>query len=170
MPREYYESICILSPGKYFQFSLWPNKICDELKCTSKIGIPLSYLDWFGYKCWLYCDREADEKGLPINEIGSQLIKEKGPVYGPVIITDEEQDLTVEMFEEMQKIANIVPLFIWQPEKAHLSVKLSGIAAEYFKYQTQQYNDAAQALDKKAIMKKLSPFIPSDLLLTRLRF
>ena len=170
MNREYFESIYIPLSTKPFQFSLFPNKICDELKCTNKLGIPLSYLDWFGYRLWLYCESEADDKGLPLNEIATQLTKEKGPVYGPVIITDEEKELTMEMFEQICEIAKIIPIFIWQPENGRGSLKLSGIQLDYFKYQTQQYQEKIQelSLDKNVIMEKLLQFFPKDL--TKIRF
>ena len=134
------------------------------LNCETCDHMSLSYLDWFGYRLLIFVDDFGVRKNLAVNPLASFLVKEKGPIYGPILLVDDYKKLTMDDFRIILTIMKIIPFTDWKPYRPEISTDDS-IWTELNRNLNKEHKLLVKrtGIDEKEILKKVWKYIPDEI-------
>lgn len=162
---EEYHAILIPTSGSPKEVKIKMENVNKLLDCKATDHMSFLYLDWFGYKLAILVDDLGVPKSLPINPMATYFAKERGSIYGPALLVDDEKQLNIEEFRKIMEIVKIIPFSDWKPCETKIDQDIDPIFRKYIKSGNDRYRQKVKkaGIDEKKILKKVWKYIPDEI-------
>lgn len=158
-----YTGIYISATDQPQEIKVQLDQISDILQCYLTDDTSCGYMNWFGYRLVLFWDSAGTTKKLPYNSLATGIAKSKHAIHGPAILIDDQRDITLDQFQTIIKIAELIPTRLWMPEIIKLPFVYEGLN-KFIEAQQQEYHRVMEELkiNRLSLWDQLKDFIPPE--------